>query len=120
MEAMKETELQEWDASHAGGVPIQASPAPFLEGHWEIAFLYFGALLFGIWFGVTAERFENVMGFCTTCAAVGFAVFVLGSLASDDLLRTNSRHVFFLAVFFAFSVCLFHFIRLKAEPAGLV
>jgi hypothetical protein len=114
---MKEAELQEWDANRPGDVPVQT---PFLEGQWEIAFLYFGALLFGIWFGVTAERFENVMGFCTTSVAVGFAAFVAGRLASDDLLRANSRHLFFLTVFFAFSVCLFHFIRLKVELAGLV
>jgi hypothetical protein len=112
--------LQEWDACHHPQVIIQRGPSIVPEGHWELAFLYLCALLFSIWLGMTGEKFENIMGFCIMSILVGFSVYFLGRWATDDVLRTNTKHLFSLSVFFAFCVCLFHFLRLKIEPPSIM
>jgi hypothetical protein len=113
-------ELQEWDANRPSEVTIQPTPSAFLEGHWELAGLYLGVLFFGMWFGMTGERFEDVMGFCTLSVITGFCIFILGRFGTEDLIRTNTKQILYLSFFFAFSVCVFHFIRLKVDPPNLL
>jgi hypothetical protein len=111
--------LQEWDTCHSAQVSIQHAASIVPEGHWELAFLYLCILLFSIWLGTTGEKFENIMGFSIMSIAVGFSVYFLGRWATDDVLRTNTKHLFSLTVFFAFFVCFFHFLRLKIEPSSI-
>jgi hypothetical protein len=113
-------ELQDWDANKPSEVIIQATPPAFLEGHWELAGLWLVALFFGMWFGMTGEDLSEIIGFCALSVSIGFCIFGLGQFGTEELVRTNSKHIFYLSVFFAFSVLVFHFLRRKLESPNLL
>lgn len=89
------------------------------EQHWELTFLYLCVFLFSAWFGVTAKCFEDVMGYCSLAVILSFAIYGLGNFSSEDILKSNTKTVFFLSVFFTISVCTFHFFRLKVDPRSI-
>ena len=89
------------------------------EQHWELTFLFLCAFLFSAWFGMTAECFEDVMGYCSLAIIISFLMYGLGSFSREEIFKTNTRNVFSLSVFFNISVCTFHFLRLKADPRSI-
>jgi hypothetical protein len=113
-------ELQNWDVSKPCEVTLQATPSAFLERPWELAGLWLVAIFFGTWFGMTGERLKDIAGFCALSVSVGFGIFVLGRFGTEELIRTNSRHILHFAIIFALSVCVSYFLRRKLESPNLL
>lgn len=89
------------------------------EQHWELSFLYLCAFLFSAWFGTTAKCFEDVMGYCSLAIIMSSVLFGLGNFSTEEVLKANTKNVFFLSIFFTISVCTFHFFRLKVDPRSI-
>lgn len=105
-------ELKEWEAD-----PPSAKNAVFnADSQWELTFLYFCVLLFSVWFGIIGQKFENIMSFCMIAVVVGFVIYLAGRTASEPILRENTKQLFGITLFFSFTVCMFHFLRLKIDP----
>jgi hypothetical protein len=113
-------QLQEWDSGRSEGVIVSHPSSFLLQGHWELTFLYLSAFLFGMWLGVTGDKFEHIMAFSLLTILVGGCVYLFGRLATEDLLRENTKLFFSVTLFFALSVCVFHFLRLKIEPPSIM
>lgn len=119
--ATSQQNLDEWNRRSAPSPEYHLdSPLVQPESNWELMFLYFSVFLYAVWFGITAEAFEGLMGLCTVAVFMGFLIMVLGKFIKSDPLASNTRNLFYISIFFSMTSCLFHFIRLKIDPIRIM
>jgi hypothetical protein len=118
---MGEEELPDLKEFDDGRASPDIYNIPYLiEGDWSLGFLWVTGLSFAVWLGVTAQAFEDTLGFCSLIVTVGLILFALGRISSDPILKKNSKRLFHLSGGFVIVVAIAHFLRVKTWFHGFL
>lgn len=86
------------------------------ERQCEHIFVQVIAVAFGVWFGLIGSHFERIMEFLIIAVLIGFMIFAIGKLGSEEVLVQSTKYFFIACLSFSFTVLASHYLRLKVEP----
>ena len=113
-------DLNDWELSNTDQISIREENIFLPERHWELIFLFLCSFLFAIWFGITAETFEDIMGYCTIFVFVGLFFYAFGIFSENVSFHQNTFNIMILCIFFSLSSMISHFLGLKLTTSQIM